>query len=125
MGNISEKMEDEIIKRINRDEDSITITLENEKNGVFGFARIEKNVELNNIYVEVKRDYRSNGYGKLLFNEALKEYYNNYGGTELTFKVMNDNFIVNIIGNSNGINIANNNGVLKFVVPLKNIKQSL
>ena len=113
------KLDNGIIEIIDRlEEDYIVIKLLREEKGIIGFALVDNNAKVNNIYVEVELEHRSNGYGKLLFNEALKEYSKKFNKKELEFKIMNKNLINIIISKSGGIQIDNDDGIYTYIVPL-------
>lgn len=113
------KLDNGIIETIEKlEEDCIVIKLLREEKGIIGFALVDNNAKVNNIYVEVKLEHRSNGYGMFLFNEALKEYSKYFDKKELEFKIMNRNLINIIISKSGGLQIDNDDGIYTYIVPL-------
>lgn len=101
------------------EKDSIVIKLVQEEKGTIGIAIVDKNAKVNNIYVEVEIEHRGNGYGKYLFNEALKECLKNFEKKELTFKTMSRNLINIIIYKAGGIHVDTDDSINTIIVPLK------
>ena len=95
------------------------IKLLREEKGIIGFALVDNNAKVNNIYVEVELEHRSNGYGKFLFNESLKEYSKKFNKKELKFKILNRNLMNIIISKSGGLQINNEDGIYTYIVLLK------
>ena len=114
------KLDDGLIEIIDRfEEDSIVIKLVQEEKGTIGIAILDNNARVNNIYVEVELEHRSNGYGKFLFNESLKEYSKKFNKKELKFKILNRNLMNIIISKSGGLQINNEDGIYTYIVLLK------
>lgn len=90
-----------------------------ENNKIIGIATINDEAEVNKISVNILEKYRSNGYGKFMFQELLKEYETNYDASELRFEVNETNEFNNILHKFGSINIANKNGTLVHILPLK------
>lgn len=85
---------------------------------IIGTATINNKSETNKIYIDISKQYRSNGYGKFMFQEMLKEYKTNNNNQELRFEVNEENEFNNILDKFGSINIANKNGTLIHVLPL-------
>lgn len=90
-----------------------------ENNTIIGTAIIDDKVKTNKISVNILEKYRSNGYGKLMFQELLKEYKMNYIDSELRFEVNEQNEFNNILHKLGSVHIANKNGTLVHILPLK------
>lgn len=89
-----------------------------ENDNIIGIATINDEVETNKISVNILENYRSNGYGKLMFQKILREYKANYIADELRFEVNEQNEFNNILHKFGSINIANKNGTLVHILPL-------
>lgn len=86
---------------------------------IIGIGTINNNIDKNKISIMVDKKYRGNGYGKILFEEALKEYIKQYGIDSLTFEVSNHNTrFINILLQCGSIQIDNTNGMIEYVLPL-------
>lgn len=55
---------------------------------IIGTATINHNAKANKINVTILEEYRSNGYGKFMFQELLKKYETSSETKELRFEVM-------------------------------------
>ncbi len=112
------KIEYEIVRieflkhEIDKEKDSNYSTL-------IAIAVLDYSVAVNNICIEVKNEYRGNGYGKEIFKVALQEYINNFGYKNLHFtaKCSNHRFI-NILLQNNAIQCKFENNMVEFILPL-------
>lgn len=93
--------------------------LVNEKEQVLGKAVIDEKAEKNKIKVNVSKEYQGNGYGKRIFEQALEEYKTKYNDIELRFEIENQSRAKGILQKLGSINIANQNGTLVYILPLK------
>jgi predicted GNAT family N-acyltransferase len=86
---------------------------------IIGVAMIDDNVSYNKIRINIKEKFRSNGYGKTLFQKTTEEYKKTYTDKKLRFEIGNDNRFNSILYKSGAINISNNNGKLIFILPIE------
>ena len=93
--------------------------LVNSKKNIVGIASINDKLNYNKINIDVLQEYRGNGYGKFMFSEIVKEYKKNYNSNRLEFRINSNSLINNILYKSGAINIANNDGITVFVLPVK------
>lgn len=85
-----------------------------------GTAIIDKNALYNKIEININKDYRGYGYGKILFIQMLNKYIELYGYENLRFEVEYENITLKRILSKNGaLQIDNNDGVLVFMISLK------
>lgn len=91
----------------------------NENEQIVGTATIDGTVEKNKIKIDVLTKYQGNGYGKKIFEKALEEYKNQYSDTELRFEIENQSKAKGILHKFGSINIANQNGKMVYILPLK------
>lgn len=111
------KLENNIIKNMNIKEDSEVFALEKE-NTIIGYGIIDKK-NINELEIFIKEEYRSNGYGKLLFAKMLEELKKqNYKEVKLAFS-RNNYRIKSIIINFGGLQIHTNANEETYIVPIK------
>ncbi len=100
-------------------ENKNTYLLINSNNEVLAHAVIDPSANCNNIDINVLEKYRGNGYGTSIFKKALNEYKSNYNTTEkLRFEVDSQSRFNSILFKNGGVNIANNDGTLVYILPL-------
>ena len=109
------KIDNKIINNLKEDADAYV--LEKYKNIIgYGVVSVDNN---NIIEVFIKEEYRSNGYGKLLFGKMLevlkiKKY------KEVTLTIKKDNYrIKNIISYYGGKQLYTNNEEESYILPIK------
>lgn len=72
---------------------------------------------INEIYIYIKEEYRSNGYGTEVFKNILKKFNDR---KELFFNIDLKNIIaICMIVNQGGINLGNSRGYTKLVLPIR------
>lgn len=94
------------------------ILISNNKD-IIGFTTIDNNAKINKIKVNVLEEYQGNGYGKYMFKRVLETYKTNYNEENLRFEVNDKSRFNEILSQCGSINIANNNGTLVYILPLK------
>jgi len=90
----------------------------NSNKDILGLVTIDDSQLFNKIKINVMEEFRGNGYGKVIFKKALEEYKINYMDKDLRFEIKDESRLNNILCELGGINIANNNGILVYVLPL-------
>ena len=91
----------------------------NSDKDILGFVTIDDSQIFNKIKINVMEEFQGNGYGKTIFKKALDEYRINYTDKNLRFEVKDENRLNNILCELGGVNIANNNGTLVYILPLE------
>ena len=91
----------------------------NSNNDILGFVTIDDSQKFNKIKINVMEEFQGNGYGKIIFKKAIEEYKGNYKNNNLRFEINDESRLNNIICELGGINIANNNGMMIYVLPLE------
>ncbi len=105
-------------KLYNENVDKFLMISDNEE--TIGTAIIDKNALYNKIEININKDYRGYGYGKILFIQMLNKYIELYGYENLRFEVEYENITLKRILSKNGaLQIDNNDGVLVFMISLK------
>lgn len=92
----------------------------NSDRDILGLITIDNSRECNKIKINVMDEFQGNGYGKIIFQKALDEYKMKYTDKNLRFEVNDESRLNNILCEFGGVNIANNNGTLVYVLPLNN-----
>ena len=92
----------------------------NSHKDILGLITIDNSKTFNKIKINVMEEFQGNGYGKYIFKKAVEQYKNKYDDEKLRFEIKDESRLNNILNELGGINIANNNGVLTYVLPLKN-----
>lgn len=90
----------------------------NSDKDILGLITIDDSQSCNKIKINVMEEFQGNGYGKLIFMKALEQYKAKYSNHNLKFEIKDENRLNSILCELGGINIANNNGMLKYVLPL-------
>lgn len=90
--------------------------LVNDSQQILGIASINNNSSINKIDINVYEKYRGNGYGKVLFGEALKQYKNKYNNDDLRFEVDDQSLFNSILQKFGGVNVSNNKGNLMYIL---------
>lgn len=105
-------------KLYNENVDKFLMISDNEE--TIGTAIIDKNALYNKIEININKDYRGYGYGKILFIQMLNKYIELYGYENLRFEVEYENITLKRILSKNGaLQIDNNDGGLVFMISLK------
>lgn len=91
----------------------------NSNNDILGVVTIDDSQKFNKIKINVMEEFQGNGYGKTIFKKAIEEYKEKYKNKDLRFEINNESRLNNIICELGGINIANNNGLMIYILPLK------
>lgn len=102
---------------INANEDVEVYLLKN-KDILLGYGIINERLKDNIIYIYVYNEYRSNGYGSIIF-KYLYDVLKGKGIKELLFTIDSNNRFNNIIFKYNAIHLGTKNGVIKYVVVVK------
>ena len=92
----------------------------NSDKDILGFVTIDDSQTSNKIKINVMEEFQGNGYGKMIFKKALNEYKENYIDRKLRFEVKDESRLNNILCELGGVNIANNNGTLVYILPIEN-----
>lgn len=90
-------------------------------NQILGYGIIN-NTKENKVEFSIPEKYRSNGYGKIIF-QLLKDKLKDKGYKEITITISKENIPArNIIESQNGLLISNNKDNMKYVINLKESK---
>lgn len=109
----------ETLKVEDDENDLYTLRLDGELIG-YGILNKDKDKTSNVIWIEIMDKYRGNGYGKALFAKLVEEA-KKLGYQRLFLDFPKDNVILKkLVMDYNGIFIANENGISKYVVPISN-----
>ena len=82
-----------------------------------GAAAINK-AEEDNVYIFIKKDYRGNGYGKILFSNIIEELkQKNYSKVIVCFD-KNNIQMTKIINDNNGLHISTDKEIVKYLIPI-------
>ena len=87
---------------------------------ILGLITIDNSQEYNKIKINVMEEFQGNGYGKIIFKKALEQYKSKYSNESLRFEINDESRLNNILCELGGVNIANNNGMLTYILPLNN-----
>lgn len=112
----------EVIKLMNNEENIETYELRKD-NQVMGVGTIALNNKVNKIYIEIKNEFQSNGYGTFLFCELL-DILRKKGYKQIELIIKRSNYkIINIINKFDPICESTNKEYVKYLLPLvtKNI----
>lgn len=93
--------------------------LVNNNKDIIGIATVDENAKTNKIKINILDEYRGNGYGKYIFGEVLQDYKARHNEKELRFEVNDKNRFNDILYQFGSINIANNNGTLVYILPIR------
>lgn len=91
----------------------------NSQKDILGLITIDDSKKINKIKINIMEEFQGNGYGKLFFKEAIEEYKTKYSDKNLRFEISDESRLNNVLCELGGINIANNNGTLVYVLPVK------
>lgn len=86
---------------------------------ILGLITIDDSRIFNKIKINVMEEFQGNGYGKMILKKALEEYKNKYSDKNLRFEVKNESRLNSILCELGGVNIANNNGTMVYILPLE------
>lgn len=92
----------------------------NSQKDILGVLTIDDTQKYNKIKINVMEEFQGNGYGKFIFKKALEEYRTKYTDRNLRFEINDESRLNSILCELGGVNIANNNGTLVYILPLEN-----
>ena len=90
----------------------------NSEKDILGIITIDNSCKCNKIKSNVMEEFQGNGSGKTIFKKAIEKYKERYTTEDLRFEVNDESRLNNILLECGGINIANNNGILTYILPL-------
>lgn len=91
---------------------------------LIGSGYININVKMNNVYIFVKPEFRSQGYGSYITKHMIEKLYNN-NINQITILLESENtHACNMIEKFGAINVSNLEGFAKYILPIntKNIE---
>lgn len=92
----------------------------NANKDILGIVSIDDSKQSNKININIMDEFQGNGYGKIIFKKAIEEYKNKYEEKKLRFEIKDESRLNKILSELGGVNIANNNGILVYILPLEN-----